>query len=167
MFTGDRSGDFLYAALCRAGLANQPTSRSRDDGLALRGVYITAPCRCAPPANKPLPIELRRCAPFLSRELLLLSGVEVFLALGAIGFRALLDHFARHGQLLPSPRPAFGHGAEVRLPDGQTLLASYHVSQQNTQTGKLTPAMFDTVLQRVKRFTQPNSSPGSEANGGG
>jgi uracil-DNA glycosylase family 4 len=149
MFTGDRSGDFLYAALYRAGLANQPTSRSRDDGLALRGVYITAPCRCAPPANKPLPIELRRCAPFLSRELVLLTRAKVFLALGAIGFRALLDHFVREGQVLPSPRPAFGHGVEVPLPDGRLLVASYHVSQQNTQTGKLTPAMFDAVLARA------------------
>jgi uracil-DNA glycosylase family 4 len=151
MFTGDRSGDFLYAALYRAGLANQPSSVSRADGLQLRGVYITAPCRCAPPANKPLPIELRRCAPFLSRELELLSGVRVFLALGAIGFRALLDSLASKGEPFPSPRPVFGHGAEVALRDGRLLLASYHVSQQNTQTGKLTPAMFDAVLVKALR----------------
>jgi uracil-DNA glycosylase family 4 len=163
MFTGDRSGDFLYAALYRAGLASQPTSRSRDDGLALRGVYITAPCRCAPPENKPLPIELRRCAPFLSRELMLLPRAKVFLALGAIGFRALLDHLERQGQPIPSPRPAFGHAAEVPLQNGRLLLASYHVSQQNTQTGKLTPAMFDAVLQSAMRWIGGSSPsrPGS------
>jgi uracil-DNA glycosylase family 4 len=153
MFTGDRSGDFLFAALHRCGLASQPISRSRTDGLSLRGAYITAPCRCAPPDNKPLPIELRRCSHFLARELALLPGVKVFLALGAIGFRAVLEYLARQGQAFPSPRPAFGHGVEVPLDRGQLLLASYHVSQQNTQTGKLTPAMFDAVLDRAKRWT--------------
>jgi uracil-DNA glycosylase family 4 len=155
MFTGDRSGDFLYAALFRAGLANQPTSRSRDDGLTLRRVFITAPCRCAPPDNKPLPEELRRCAPFLSRELALLPRARVFLALGAIGFRATLDHLAREGEPLPATRPVFGHGAEVPLRNGRLLLASYHVSQQNTQTGRLTPSMFDAVLKRATGHRGP------------
>ena len=152
MFTGDRSGDFLFAALHRRGFANQALSRSRADGLVLRGAYITAPCRCAPPANKPLPIELRRCAPFLSRELALLPRLKVILALGAIGFRAVLDHLGRQGQTPLLPRPAFGHGVEVPIGDGRLLLASYHVSQQNTQTGKLTPAMFDAVLAQAQRW---------------
>jgi uracil-DNA glycosylase len=147
MFTGDRSGDFLYAALHRAGLARLPTSTAREDGQTLAGVFITAPCRCAPPDNRPSPVELRRCAPFLSRELALLSNASVFLALGAIGFRATLDHLERDGEWLPRPRPAFGHGASLVLPSGRRVLASYHVSQQNTQTGRLTPAMFDAVLR--------------------
>jgi len=154
MFTGDRSGEFLSAALYRAGLANQPTSRRRDDGLILRSVFITAPCRCAPPDNQPLPIELRRCAPFLSRELALLARAKVFLALGAIGFRAMLDHLVRDGEPIPSPRPGFGHGVEVPLSRGRLLLASYHVSQQNTQTGKLTPAMFDAVVGQAQRWIE-------------
>jgi len=152
MFTGDRSGDFLFAALYRRGLANQPSSRSRSDGLALRGAYLTAPCRCAPPENKPLPIELRRCSHFLTRELALLPGLKVFLALGAIGFRAVLEHLARQGERFSSPRPAFGHGVEIQLDRGRLLLASYHVSQQNTQTGRLTPAMFDAVLAQAQRW---------------
>jgi len=152
MFTGDRSGDFLFAALHRCGFANQALSRSRADGLVLRGAYITAPCRCAPPGNKPLPIELRRCSHFLSRELALLPGIKVFLALGAIGFRAVIEQLARQGERFPSPRPAFGHGVEIQLDRGRLLLASYHVSQQNTQTGKLTPAMFDGVLGQAQRW---------------
>jgi uracil-DNA glycosylase family 4 len=150
MFTGDRSGLFLYAALHRAGLANQALSVSRDDGLRLFGAYITAPCRCAPPDNKPLPIELRRCAHFLDRELDTLEHAGVFLALGAIAWRAMLQDLTRRGTVLRRPWPAFSHGAEVVLPDGRFLLASYHVSQQNTQTGKLTPRMFDTILARAK-----------------
>lgn len=145
MFTGDRSGDFLYSALHRAGLASQPIAYAVTDGLALFGVYITAPCRCAPPANKPLPAELRNCEPFLARELALLPRARVFLALGAIAFRALLDHFRQP----PSTAPSFGHGARLQLPSGQILLASYHVSQQNTQTGRLTPSMFDAVLAQA------------------
>jgi len=141
MFTGDRSGDFLYAALFR-----------RDDGLRLGRVFITAPCRCAPPDNKPLPVELTRCAPFLAREIALLRNLRVFLALGAIGFRAVLDHLALAGEPLPAKRPAFGHGVAVPLAGGRLLLASYHVSQQNTQTGKLTPAMFDAVLAQALRW---------------
>ncbi|HYI01709.1 uracil-DNA glycosylase [Hyalangium sp.] len=151
IFTGDRSGDFLYAGLHRAGFANQPTSQHRDDGLTLDGAYITAAARCAPPENKPLPEELARCAPFLDRELALLPA-RVFLALGAIGWNAALVALARSGVELPTPRPAFGHGAEVPLPGGRTLVGCYHVSQQNTQTGRLTPAMFDAVMTRVRRL---------------
>jgi uracil-DNA glycosylase len=149
MFTGDGSGDFLYAALHRAGLASQPTSASRSDGLRLAGAYITAACRCAPPANHPAPEELRRCAPFLDRELLVLTGARVILALGAIAWEAALGHLARRGLAVPRPRPRFGHGAELRLPGAPLLLGSYHVSRQNTQTGRLTPAMFDAVLRRA------------------
>lgn len=142
MFTGDRSGDFLYAALHRAGLANQATSVSRDDGLRLDGVWITAPVRCAPPANKPTVAERDRCRPFLERELELLPW-QVALVLGGFGYGVLC------GILGVRPRPAFGHGREVPLGSGRTLLGSYHVSQQNTFTGTLTPEMFDQVLSRA------------------
>jgi uracil-DNA glycosylase len=152
MFTGDRSGDFLYAALHRAGMANQPTSVHRDDGLALQGAFITAPCRCAPPANKPLPEELANCSTWLDREVALLPEVRVVLALGAIGWAAALAHFARRGLPVPRPRPLFGHGAEAQIPGGPILLGCYHVSQQNTNTGKLTPAMIDRVLRRAKQL---------------
>jgi uracil-DNA glycosylase family 4 len=153
MFTGDRSGDFLYAALHRAGFASQPTSRSRDDGLTLTGAYITAPCRCAPPENKPTPVELRRCAPYLDRELDLLSAARVVLALGAIAWRAMVARAQESGQPFPPPSPKFGHGAAVPLPNRVGhLLGSYHVSQQNTQTGRLTPRMFDEVLAEAARL---------------
>ncbi|MCU1356811.1 MAG: uracil-DNA glycosylase [Acidimicrobiales bacterium] len=144
MFTGDRSGDFLYAALHRAGYANQPTSTSIDDGLELTGAWITAPVRCAPPANKPTIQERDRCRPFLDRELALLTKARVFLVLGGFAYQGLASYFGIR------PRPAFGHGLEVALPDGRTILCSYHVSQQNTFTGKLTPAMLDRVLTRAR-----------------
>jgi len=150
MFTGDRSGDFLYAALHRAGFANQPTSVRRDDGLRLSGAYISAPCRCAPPANKPLPDELARCSAWLDREVSLLPEVRVVLVLGSIGWAAALSHFTRRGLAVPRPRPQFGHGAEAPIPGGPVLLGCYHVSQQNTNTGKLTPKMIDAVLRRAK-----------------
>jgi len=150
MFTGDRSGDFLYAALHRAGFANQPTSVRRDDGLALRGAFITAPCRCVPPGNKPLPDELARCSVWLDREIALLQDVSVVLALGSIGWAAALSHFSRRGLAIPRPRPQFGHAAEAKIPDGPVLLGCYHVSQQNTNTGKLTAKMIDAVLARAK-----------------
>ncbi len=146
MFTGDRSGDFLYAALHRAGYANQPTSTSRGDGLALDGAWITAPVRCAPPANKPATDERDRCRPFLERELDLLARARVFLALGAFGLQGLAAH------LDVRPRPRFAHGLEVPLADGRHVLASYHVSQQNTFTGTLTPAMLDAVLARAREL---------------
>ena len=145
MFTGDRSGLFLYAALWRTGFANLPESVSRDDGLRLTGAWITAPVRCAPPANKPTPDERDRCRPFLERELALLPGVRVFVALGQFGYQVLC------GVLGVRPRPPFGHGAEVEAPGGRTIVCSYHVSQQNTFTGKLTEPMFDSVLVRARQ----------------
>lgn len=154
MFTGDRSGDFLFAALYRAGLATQPTAINRGDGLELIGVRTVAPVRCAPPANKPTPQERRRCAPWLARELQLLGpSTRVLLALGAFGWQALLASLADLGWEVPRPAPAFGHGAEVGLvtPEGRTvtLLGCFHVSQQNTFTGRLTPAMLDDILDRA------------------
>jgi uracil-DNA glycosylase family 4 len=152
VFTGDRSGDFLYAALHRAGLASQARSTGAQDGLVLRGVYITLAVRCAPPGNAPAPGEIARCAHFLDDELPALPDVRAALALGAIAWRAYLDHATRRGAALPRPRPAFAHGASVDLgPPAPPLFGSYHVSQQNTQTGKLTPSMFDEVLHRVMR----------------
>ncbi len=148
MFTGDRSGDFLYAALHRAGLASQPVSRARGDGLTLRGAFVTAACRCAPPENRPSPGELARCAPVLDAELALLAP-RVLVALGAVGWDAALGALRRAGHPVPRPRPRFGHGAELRLPGAPTLVGSYHPSQQNTQTGRLTPAMLDAVLARA------------------
>ena len=159
MFTGDRSGDFLYAALHRAGFANQPTSVHKDDGLRLTGAYITAPCRCAPPENKPLPDELARCSAWLDREVSLLPRIRVVLALGSIGWGAALQHFARRGLPIPRPRPQFGHGAEARIAGGPILLGCYHVSQQNTNTGKLTPAMIDAVLRRAREILHGLSQP--------
>jgi uracil-DNA glycosylase family 4 len=146
MFTGDRSGTFLYAALWRTGFANQPTSVSRDDGLALTGVWITAPVRCAPPANKPTPEERDRCRPWLDRELALLPDVRVFVALGQFGYQVIC------GLLAVAPRPRFAHGAEVGAPGGRTIVCSYHVSQQNTFTGRLTEPMLDAVLQRAREL---------------
>jgi uracil-DNA glycosylase len=150
-FTGDRSGDFLYAALHRAGFANQPTSVSRGDGLELKDCYISATARCAPPANKPLPQEVANCAPYLDREWDLLRRKRVILALGKIAWDAALALAARRGVPSPRPRPPFGHGAEVELAPELRLAGSYHVSQQNTFTGKLTDAMFDAVVRRCRQ----------------
>jgi uracil-DNA glycosylase family 4 len=147
-FTGDRSGDFLYAALHRCGYANQPTSISADDGLRLDGAFVTAPVKCAPPANKPAPDERDRCKPFFDRELALLPNVRVVVALGRFGWDAVCVAFGTG-----RPRPVFAHGAEAELPGGRVLLGSYHVSQQNTFTGKLTPAMFDAVLRRARELS--------------
>jgi len=144
MFTGDRSGEFLYAALWRTGFANQPTSVARDDGLALTGAWITAPVRCAPPANKPTPAERDQCRPFLDRELALLPSLRVFVPLGQFGFQVLCDLL---GVRL---RPRFGHGVVVPLADGRHIVASFHVSQQNTFTGRLTEPMLDEVLLRAR-----------------
>jgi uracil-DNA glycosylase len=149
VFTGDESGNFLYAGLYRAGLANQPTSVSRDDGLTLKGCYISATARCAPPDNKPLPEEVANCASYLDAEWELLGRKRVLLALGKIAWDAALALAVRHGCVAPRPRPGFGHGAEIALRPGITLLGSYHVSQQNTFTGKLTAGMFDEVLGRA------------------
>lgn len=144
MFTGDRSGDFLYAALWRAGFANQPTSVSADDGLELSGAYITAPVRCAPPANKPTAEERSNCRPFLDEEFALLDDVHVVMGLGGIGFAAAADllGFDR--------RPKFGHGVRYDAPDGRVLLGCYHVSQQNTFTGRLTEPMIDEVMATAR-----------------
>ena len=154
MFTGDRSGDFLVAAMHRAGLANQPVSVSRDDGLVLTGIRMTAPVRCAPPANVPTPEERRTCAPWLGRELELVRP-RVLVVLGGFDWQAVLTTLAEQGWAVPRPRPAFGHGVELRLTRGDaalTLVGCFHVSQQNTFTGRLTPAMLDAVLERAKEL---------------
>ncbi|HSG82504.1 MAG TPA: uracil-DNA glycosylase [Gemmatimonadota bacterium] len=151
MFTGDRSGDFLYAALHRAGLASQAESTSRDDGLELSGAYITAAVRCAPPANKPVPGERDNCREYLERELDLLSPpTRVVLALGGYAFEHVLRLLRDRGAALPKPAPGFGHGVVVELDGAPAVIASYHPSQQNTFTGKLTPQMFDAVLGRAR-----------------
>jgi uracil-DNA glycosylase len=148
VFTGDASGDFLWAALHRAGLADRPSSRRADDGLTLSGVYIAAAVRCAPPANKPTILERDTCAPFLVREMGLLRSVRVVLALGAFGWAAALRAVAGLGHVPAGRRkPGFGHGAEAVI-GPYVLLGSYHPSQQNTFTGRLTPAMFDAVIAR-------------------
>ncbi len=163
MFTGDGSGDFLHAALHRAGVASQPRSTRRGDGLALRDAFIVAACRCAPPANRPAPDELERCAPFLDRELAALPRSRVWLALGAVAWEAAQRALERRGVAVPRPRRPFAHGAELRIAGAPLLLASYHVSRQNTQTGRLTPAMFDAVLRRAlregRRPAEPRRSP--------
>jgi len=148
IFTGDSSGDFLWAALHRAGLASQPTSTHRADGLRAIGCWVTAAVKCAPPGNKPLPSERGNCAPYLVGELAALDTVRVVLALGAFAWDAALSTLAALGEDLPRPKPRFGHGAEARV-GLWTLLGSYHPSQQNTFTGRLTPAMLDVVLRRA------------------
>ncbi len=147
MFTGDRSGDWLYRALHRAGYANQARSASRDDGLRLDGAWITAPVKCAPPQNQPSADERQACRPFLQRELEALDRVRVIVVLGGIGYAAI----AR--ELGIRPRPKFGHGVEVAVAGDRTLLCSYHVSQQNTFTGRLTETMLDDVFTRARALT--------------
>jgi len=143
VFTGDRSGDWLFAALWRAGLASQPTSTHLHDGLTLSGAYVLAAVRCAPPGNRPTPEERVSCAPFMSRELALLAGAKVLVALGQFAYQALSAEVGLR------PRPKFGHAVEAALPDGRTVLCSYHPSQQNTFTGTLTEDMFDAVMRRA------------------
>ena len=152
VFTGDRSGDFLFAALHRAGYANQPEAVALGDGLELRDCFVTAAVRCAPPANKPLPSEKAACAHWLARELALLEHVRVVLCLGAFAWTAALTTPAVLGGPAPRPRPAFGHGAEHPA-GGRTLLGCFHPSQQNTFTGKLTPEMIDGVLGRARELS--------------
>ncbi len=150
IFTGDRSGDWLFRALHKAGFANQPASVDRNDGLRLRDCYVTATVRCAPPQNKPLPQENASCRPYLWREVELLIRVRVIVALGRVAFEAAV---ATVGVLEPSSRrPEFRHATEVRLNDGVTLIASFHPSQQNTFTGKLTEPMFDQVFKRARKI---------------
>lgn len=150
MFTGDSSGDWLYEALHRYGFANQPQSRSRTDGLILTDCYLTAAARCAPPDNKPTPVELERCRSHLEREIQLLNDVRVILALGRIAFDAWLRAAGWWERLLPDERPRFAHGAEARLPDGTRLVASYHPSRQNTNTGRLTRVMWHEVFAAAR-----------------
>lgn len=146
VFTGDRSGDWLFGAMHRAGFANQPTAEHRDDGLALLDAYVLAAVRCPPPQNRPTTEERDRCRPFLERELALLPNQRVLLALGgwALGVLASVEGLR--------PRPKFGHGAEFELPDGRLVLCSYHPSQQNTFTGRLTEPMFDAVFTRAREL---------------
>jgi uracil-DNA glycosylase family 4 len=148
-FTGDASGKFMYPVLYETGFSNQPNATHRDDGLRLKDLYITAAARCAPPKNKPLPQELANCAPYLDREMDGLKKLKVVVALGRIGFDAYLNYLKRRGQL-PSRKPyRFQHGATYKMPDGKILLASYHPSNQNTQTGKLTRPMFVRVFKEA------------------
>ena len=151
MFTGDRSGEWLYAALHRAGYANQPASEHRDDGLRLDGAYITAIVRCAPPANKPAPAERDRCLSWLAAELPLLDSARVLLALGSFAWDGVLRVTRELGHPTPRPKPRFGHGAEAEV-GPYRLLGSYHPSQQNTFTGKLTREMLDGVLARAREL---------------
>ncbi len=148
MFTGDRSGDWLYRALFKAGFASQPAAEHISDGLTLINCAITATCHCAPPANKPTREEIENCHPWLEQTVDLLP-VQVFLALGQIGWKAVLDFKKRQGKLT-GKRPVFSHGAEYQFPDGHWLVGSYHPSQQNTFTGRLTEPMFDSVFELVK-----------------
>ena len=147
VFTGDRSGEWVFAALHRAGYANQPTSTHVGDGLVLRGAYVSAAVRCAPPANKPTPVERDTCLPYLAREMCALSSVRALVVLGRFAY----DAVARLVGL--RPRPRFGHGVEVALTDGRVIVCSYHPSQQNTFTGTLTREMFDAVFTRARQLS--------------
>jgi uracil-DNA glycosylase family 4 len=151
VFTGDRSGDWLFAALHRVGMANQPTSRARDDGLRLTRCWVAAAVRCAPPANRPTPAERDTCLPYAARELALLGHVRVVVCLGGFAWDAALRLLVQAGATLPRPRPRFGHGAEAEIGE-LTLLGCYHPSQQNTFTGRLTEPMIDAVLARAREL---------------
>jgi uracil-DNA glycosylase family 4 len=152
VFTGDRSGDWLFGSMYRVGYANQPMSASRDDGLVLRDAYVAAAVRCAPPANKPTPAEREECLPYLRRELALLTRLEVVVTLGAFAYEALWSTLRNDGVDLPRPRPRFGHGLEVTA-GGLTIIGCFHPSQQNTFTGKLTEPMLDAVFDRARTLT--------------
>ena len=151
-FTGDASGNFMYPVLYETAFANQPTATDRDDGLKLKDLYITAAVRCAPPNNRPLPEELANCSQFLDRELAGLTNVKVVVALGKIGFDAYVNYLRRKGLLQSKKAYIFKHGASYRMPGGNVLLASYHPSQQNTQTGKLTRKMFVEIFKRAAKL---------------
>ena len=151
-FTGDASGKFMYPVLYETGFASQPTATDRNDGLELKDLYITAAVRCAPPQNKPTPQELTNCSYFLDREIAGLKSVKVVVALGKIGFDAYLNYLKRQGSLTSKQPYLFHHGASYRLPGGKVLLASYHPSNQNTQTGKLTRKMFVEIFKRAAKL---------------
>jgi uracil-DNA glycosylase len=153
MFTGDRSGDWLYTALHRAGFANQPTSSSREDGLRLQGAYVTAVVRCAPPANRPTPAERDQCLPYLERELTLLENCRTIVALGGFAWDGALRSLRALGNEIPRPRPRFGHGVEVEV-GSLKLLGCYHPSQQNTFTGRLTEPMLDAIFARARDLSR-------------
>jgi len=155
IFTGDESGNWLYAALHRAGFANQPTSTRRDDGLRLEDAFVSAVARCAPPANRLTPHEVEHCRPYLLRELEALERLRVVVVLGGVAHAGFLAVERARGQPVPRPMPRFAHLAEHPLPSGLTLLCSYHPSQQNTFTGKLTRAMLDAVFTRARRLLSP------------
>jgi uracil-DNA glycosylase len=157
-FTGDRSGEFMYPILYKVGFASQPNATDRNDGLKLIDCYITAAVRCAPPDNKPLPSELANCAPYLDREVAILKNLKVVVALGKIAFDAYLSYLKRNSILASRSGYVFGHGAAYAMPNGITLLASYHPSNQNTATGKLTAQMFEEVFLRAKEIGKPAQS---------
>ncbi len=167
-FTGDASGNFMYPVLHRTGFASQPGATHSNDGLRLKDAYITAAVRCAPPKNKPLPEEIANCAPFLDREITLLKNVRVVVALGRIGFDAYLNYLKRQGKLKSKKEFIFGHGAQYEMPDKRILLASYHPSNQNTQTGKLTQEMFMEIFRRAARLAAgpPNEKAQRKATAG-
>src|SRR5205807_200340 len=144
----------MYPVLHQSGFASQPTATHRDDGLKLTGAYITAAARCAPPLNKPTPEELSNCAPFLDREIAMFKDLRVIVALGKIGFDAYLRYLKRTGIITTAAPYAFGHAAEYKMPDGRYLLASFHPSMQNTNTGRLTPKMFADIFKRARKLTQ-------------
>jgi uracil-DNA glycosylase family 4 len=162
VFTGDASGVWLYEALHRYGWANQPNAVGREDGLRLTDCYITAAARCAPPANRPNGEELARCRPFLEEEIRLLTNVRMVLALGRVGWEAWLRAAGWWDRLRPHERPRFSHGAEAMLPDGMVLMASFHPSRQNTNTGRLTRPMWHGVFERIRTaMSQPHQQPAS------
>lgn len=158
MFTGDRSGDWLFRALWKAGFASRGTSVSREDGLVLRDAYITATVRCAPPDNRPRPDEFRRCRPYLVRDVELLPRLRIVVALGAVAWTGFLKSWAEAGHLVPRPRPRFSHGARMDL-ESLVLLGSYHPSQRNTQTGLLSQAMFDKVFRKARELLRKEPPP--------
>jgi uracil-DNA glycosylase family 4 len=161
MFTGDGSGDFLFPVLHEAGFASQPKAPGRDDGMKLNDLWIGALVRCAPPANKPTPDEQRNCAPWLDEEIALLPNLRVIVCLGKIAFDGLLAHARRTAQLPARSAMAFAHGAEFTLPNGVAVLASYHPSLQNTNTGKLTRPMFLRIFSRARELAERGREPAS------
>ena len=157
-FTGDGSGDFLYPILHETGFASQPNATSRDDGMQLTDLWITSVGRCAPPANKPTPQELRNCAPWIDQEIALLKHLRVVVCLGRIAFDGLLAHLHRTGKITSRSGFAFAHGAEYTLPSGLHILASFHPSLQNTNTGRLTRSMFRSIFLRARKLAELRSS---------